>query len=72
MKPRVYYAYQEKRAVRSVGDVQIVFSTMKPDLKKATPDDVKILLTNAVNLSVAEVLDLYSLRWQIEVTNREV
>ena len=72
MKSRVYYAYQEKRAVRSVGDVQIVFSTMKPDLEKATGDDVKILLTNAVGLSVTEVLELYSLRWQIELFFKEL
>lgn len=71
-KSRVYYAYQEKRAVRNVGDVQLVFSTMKPDLKKATPDDVKILLTNATWLSVREVLELYSLRWQIELFFKEL
>jgi hypothetical protein len=72
MKSRVYYAYQEKLAVRSVGDVQLVFSTMKPDLKKATPDDVKILMTGAVWLSVSEVLELYSLRWQIELFFKEL
>jgi hypothetical protein len=72
MKPRVYYAYQERRAVRSVGDVQLVFSTMKPDLKQATPDDVKILMTNAVGLRVTEVLELYSLRWQIELFFKEL
>ena len=72
IKPRVYYAYQERRAVRSVGDVQIVFSTMKPDLEKATPDDVKILMTNALGLSVTEVLELYSLRWQIELFFKEL
>ena len=71
-KSRVYYAYQEKRAVRNVGDVQLVFSTMKPDLEKATPDDVKILLTNATWLSVREVLELYSLRWQIELFFKEL
>lgn len=71
-KSRVYYAYQEKRAVRNVGDVQLVFSTMKPDLEKATPDDVKILLTNATWLSVREVLELYSLRWQIELIFKEL
>src|SRR5215203_4862728 len=43
MKPRVYYAYQEKREVHSVGRVRLVFSTLKPDLTKGTPDDVKIL-----------------------------
>lgn len=72
IKPRVYYAHQERRKVRSVGDVQIVFSTMKPNLEKATPDDVKILLTNAVWLSVTEVLELYSVRWQIELFFKEL
>ncbi len=71
-KSRAYYAYQEKRAVRNVGDVQLVFSTMKPDLEKATPDDVKILLTNATWLSMREVLELYSLRWQIELFFKEL
>ena len=72
IKPRVYYAYQEKRAVRNVGDVQLVFSTMKPHLEQATPDDVKILLTNATWLGVSEVLELYSLRWQIELFFKEL
>lgn len=71
-KPRVYYAYQEKPEVRSVGRVQLVFSTMKPDLKSATPDDVKILMTNALDLSVSEVIELYSLRWQIELFFKEL
>ena len=72
MKPRVYYAYQEKREVRRVGRVLLVFSTMKPNLAKATPDDVKILMTNAVDLSVGEVIELYSLRWQIELFFKEL
>ena len=32
---------------------------MKPDLKNATPDDVKILMTNAVDMSLIEVVELY-------------
>jgi hypothetical protein len=71
-KPRVYYAYQEKLEVRSVGRVQLVFSTMKPNLSAATPDDVKILMTNALHLSVREVIELYSLRWQIELFFKEL
>lgn len=71
-KPRVYNAYQEKLEVRSVGYVQLVFSTMKLDLKTATPDDVKILMTNATDLSVSEVIELYSLRWQIELFFKEL
>lgn len=72
MKHRDYYAYQEKAEVRNVGSVQLVFSTTNPKLKKATPDDVKILITNAVNLSVLEVIELYSLRWQIELFFKEL
>lgn len=72
MKPCVYYAYQEKREVHSVGRVQLVFSTMKANLRQATPDDVKILMTNALGLSVSEVIELYSLRWQIELFFKEL
>ena len=72
MKPRVYHAHQEIRDVRSVGRVQLVFSTRKPNLEKATPDDVKILMTNATGMSVTEVIELYSLRWQIELFFKEL
>lgn len=72
MKSRVYYAYQEKQEVRSVGKVQLVFSTTKADLKKATADDVKILMTNALKLSVSEIIELYSIRWQIELFFKEL
>ena len=71
-KARVYYAYQEKRDVRNVGRVQLVFSTTKQDLKSAAPDDVKILMTNATNMSVSEVIELYSLRWQIKLFFQEL
>lgn len=71
-KPRVFYAHQERSVVRRVGDVQLVFSTTKQHLKTATPDDVKILMTNATNLSVTEVVELYSLRWQIELFFKEL
>ncbi|TWT77188.1 transposase [Neorhodopirellula pilleata] len=71
-KPREYFAYQEKREVRSVGRVQLVFSTMKSELKKATPDDVKILMTNATDMSVSEVIEAYSVRWQIELFFKEL
>ena len=72
MKPRVYYAHQEKSEVRNVGCVSLVFSTMKPNLKKATPDDVKILMTNATDMSPTEVIELYAVRWQIELFFKEL
>lgn len=71
-KPRVYCTHQEKRDVRRVGCVLLVFSSMKPNLAAATPDDVKILMTNATHFSVREVLELYWLRWQIELFFKEL
>ena len=56
----------------SVGKVRLVFSTTKIDLKAATPDEVKILMTNDRRLSVRDVIELYSLRWQIELFFKEL
>lgn len=72
LKPRVYYAYEETQDVQGVGSVRIVYSTTKAELKQATADDVKILLTNATGMNLSEVLDLYSLRWQVELFFKEL
>ena len=71
-KPRTFYVHQERRDVHSVGEVRLVFSTTQPKLAKPTPDDVKILLTNATRLSLRDVVELYSLRWQIELFFKEL
>lgn len=71
-KTRKYHAYQETRQVRNVGRVQIVFSTTKPGLVVATPDDVKILMTNALDMSLREIVELYAIRWQIELFFKEL
>jgi hypothetical protein len=71
-KVRTYDVHQEKREVHSVGEVRLVFSTTKLNLKTAKPDDVKILMTNDLRLSVRQVVELYSLRWQIELFFKEL
>lgn len=71
-KSRTYYVHQEKREVHSVGEVQLVFSTIKPGLKTATADDVKILMTNDLRISVRDVIELYSVRWQVELFFKEL
>ena len=71
-KPRTYYVHQERRQVHSVGEVRLVFSTTDKDLQAATPDDVKILMTDALWLPVRDVIELYSLRWQIELFFKEL
>jgi Transposase DDE domain len=71
-KTRTYYVHQERRHVHSVGEVRLVFSTTENNLKTATPDDMKILMTNDQRLSLRDVIELYSLRWQIELFFKEL
>jgi hypothetical protein len=71
---RTFYVHEERRAVHSIGDVRIVFSTkQKPQrgqgLNRA---DTKVLLSSAEQLSVAEIVELYLLRWQIELFFKEL
>ena len=58
--------------MNSVGEVRLVFSTTEKNLKTATPDDVKILMTNNQRLPLRDVIELYSLRWQIELFFKEL
>lgn len=71
-KTRTFYVHQERHNVRSVGEVRLVFSTAKAQLATATPDDVKILMTNNHKFSAREIVELYSLRWQIELFFKEL
>lgn len=73
-KPRTFYVHEEKRAVKSIGDVRIVFSTKtQPQAGKPLKrEETKILLTNAPHLTVAQIVELYLLRWQIELFFKEL
>lgn len=71
-KSRTFYVHQERQTVQSVGDVQLVFSTKDPP-KPGKPVPVqKILMTNDLKLSAALMVELYDLRWQIELFFKEL
>jgi hypothetical protein len=72
VKPRVYYAYSENRDVHSVGKVRLVFSTREKPQTGRTPAVQKILMTNDLSLNAATVIELYQLRWQIELFFKEL
>jgi len=72
VKTRTWYVHRERRAVHSVGEVQLVFSTNEKPVrgKKVMPQ--KILMSNDLERSAAELVELYSLRWQIELFFKEL
>lgn len=71
-KSRTFYAHAEKLFVQGPGEVQVVFSTMQQP-KPGKPVDVqKKLMTNDLTLSVEMIVELYDLRWQIELFFKEL
>ena len=73
-KARTFYVHRERLTVHSVGRVQVIFSTKeKPQPgKRLTAENCKILMTNNLQLSTAEIVALYDLRWQIELFFKEL
>ena len=72
VKSRTFYVHKERRDVQSVGDVQLVFSTtIEPKAGKPVAIQ-KILMTNDLSLSAATIVELYDLRWQIELFFKEL
>lgn len=70
-KHRTFYVHQERRDVHSVGPVQLVFSTRtQPTAEKLDAD--KILMTNGLKLETRTIVELYDLRWQIELFFKEL
>jgi hypothetical protein len=72
VKPRTYYVHQRRQAVHSVGEVQLVFSTTIKPTKNQPVAVQKILMTNDLSLSAKQIVELYSLRWQIELFFKEL
>lgn len=71
-KARTYYVHGERRMVHSVGEAQVVFSSNEQPKRGQPVRVAKILLTNDCRRSVAETVELYTLRWQIELFFKEL
>jgi Transposase DDE domain len=72
VKTRTFYVHRERRAVHNVGDVQLVFSTKVKPQPGVAVEVQKILMTNDRQRTAAAVVELYSLRWQIELFFKEL
>lgn len=72
VKSRTFYVHKERRDLHSIGEVQLVFSTtIEPQPGKPVAVQ-KILMTNNLSLSAAMIVELYDLRWQIELFFKEL
>jgi hypothetical protein len=72
VKPRTYYVYQRRQDVHSVGEVRLVFSTKKKPCAGQPVEVQKILMTNDLSLTARQIVELYGLRWQIELFFKEL
>jgi hypothetical protein len=72
VKTRTFYVHPERRTVHSLGDVQLVFSTKEKPEPGVAVAVQKILVTNDLKRSAAALVELYSLRWQIELFFKEL
>jgi len=72
LTPRTFYVHEKSREVHSVGMVRLVFSTTKTPAPGHRLDVQKILMTNDQSLTMREVIELYGLRWQIELFFKEL
>jgi Transposase DDE domain len=71
-KARTFWVHPERRVVHNVGDVLLVFSTKEQPKAGQAVAVQKVLITNGVELTAAEVVTLYALRWQIELFFKEL
>jgi hypothetical protein len=72
VKARTFYVHRERRQVHSLGDVHLVFSTKVKPAPGGVVEVQKILVTNDRQRTAAAVVELYALRWQIELLFKEL
>jgi hypothetical protein len=72
VKPRTYYVHQQRQDVHSVGEVRLVFSTREKPKGNQPVVIQKILMTNDLRLTAKQIVDIYGLRWQIELYFKEI
>jgi Transposase DDE domain len=69
---RTYWVHNRIAEVHNVGSVQLLFSTSKAPKGPGAIKAQKVLMTNAVDASIEQVLTWYNLRWQVELLFKEL
>lgn len=71
-KTRTVHVHSEKREVHSVGQVLLVFSSTQLKKRKPVRESTRVLMTNATTWTTRQVVELYAVRWQIELFFKEL
>src|SRR5262249_39782364 len=70
-KSRQFWVHQERLDVHNVGACKVLFSTMQPVRAGQAVKAQKVLLTSEVGRGVEDIIELYDLRWQVELFFKE-
>src|SRR5208282_4470128 len=71
-KTRSYWVHEERCEVHNVGQARVLFSTSQATVAGQPVKVQKILLSNDLERTTAEVVEMYDLRWQIELFFKEM
>jgi hypothetical protein len=71
-KSRTFWVHQEDLKIHNVGTARVLYSTMQKPVAGQAVKPQKVLLSNDRRRSVAALVELYDLRWQIELFFKEL
>jgi Transposase DDE domain len=71
-KGRTFWVHLEDLEVHNVGTARVLYSTLHEPAAGQAVKPQKVLLSNDQSRSVAELVELYDLRWQIELFFKEL
>jgi IS4 transposase len=66
----IFITYTEKLVISKMGEVSVVFSRKEDE--KSELKNMRYILTDKLDINTAEILRIYSYRWQIELYFKEL
>jgi hypothetical protein len=71
-KARTYWVHEERCTVNNVGETRVLFSTKQTPAEGLPVKAQKVLMTNDLSRAIEDIIEIYDLRWQIELFFKEM